>query len=121
MFALVGVGIGALVAWTYKLGAGKVDVSGRAIVAVLSVVSVALGDVVFVAWMIARERPDIGFNLAIGLPRRSASTPRIRATPSSRWSAAWRARGSRSARCRSRSSCRRSSRREASDDNSQAA
>jgi hypothetical protein len=67
MFALVGVGIGALVAWTYQLGAGKVDVSGRAIVAVLSVVSVAVGDVVFVAWMIARERPDIGFNLAIGL------------------------------------------------------
>jgi hypothetical protein len=67
MFALVGIGIGALVAWTYQLGAGKVDVSGRAIVAVLSVVSVALGDVVFVAWMIAKERPDIGFNLAIGL------------------------------------------------------
>ena len=67
MFALVGIGIGALVAFAYKVGAGKVDVPGRVIVAVLSVVSVALGDVVFVAWMIARERPDIGFNLAIGL------------------------------------------------------
>jgi hypothetical protein len=67
MFALIGIGIGALVAFAYKVGAGKVDVSGRAIAAVLSVVSVILGDVVFVAWMIARERPDIGFNLAIGL------------------------------------------------------
>ena len=67
MFALVGIGIGALVAFAYKVGAGKVDVPGRVIAAVLSVVSVALGDVVFVAWMIANERPDIGFNLAIGL------------------------------------------------------
>lgn len=67
MFALVGIGTGALVAWAYQQGAGKVDLTGRVIAGLMTVLSVAIGMVVFVTWMIANQRPDIGFNLSIGL------------------------------------------------------
>lgn len=67
MFAMVGVGTGALVAWAYHKGAGKVDVSGKAIAATMTVLAVAIGDILFTTWAVAQARPDIGFNLPVGL------------------------------------------------------
>jgi hypothetical protein len=67
VWAMVGIGTGALVAWAYQKGAGKVDLTGRVIAAVLTVLAVAIGTVVFTTWAVANARPDIGFNLPIGL------------------------------------------------------
>jgi hypothetical protein len=67
MFAMVGIGTGALVAWAYQKGAGKADLTGKVIAGLMTVLAVAIGNVLFTTWAVAQARPDIGFNLAIGL------------------------------------------------------
>jgi len=66
IFAAAAIGIGALVAWTYKRGAGRVDAAGRVIAAALTIVSVVLGEIMIYAWMVMKARPEIGFNLEAG-------------------------------------------------------
>jgi hypothetical protein len=66
IFAAAAVGIGALVAWTYKRGAGRVDAAGRVIAGGLTLVSVVLGEIMIYAWMVMKARPEIGFNLEAG-------------------------------------------------------
>jgi len=66
IFAAAAIGIGALVAWAYKRGAGRVDVAGRVIAAALTLVSVTLGEVAIFAWMVMKARPEVGFNLEAG-------------------------------------------------------
>lgn len=66
VFAMAAIGIGALVAWAYRRGAGRVDAVGRVIGAVLTVSSVALGEVLYYSIWVAQQRPDIGFRLDTG-------------------------------------------------------
>lgn len=66
-YALVPILIGVLVAWVYRRVAGRVDNLGRAIAGGLTVFSVILGQVLLYAWIVARERPDIGFRLDAGI------------------------------------------------------
>jgi len=65
-FAAAAIGIGALVAYAYRKGAGRVDAMGRGIAAILSVGSVVLGEMSLYAWWFAQRRPDLGFNLEAG-------------------------------------------------------
>ena len=67
IFAFGAIGIGALIAWAYRRGAGPVDGLGRAIGALLTLVSVMLGQVLFYAWAVAQSRPRVGFQLDAGL------------------------------------------------------
>jgi len=66
-FAAAAIGIGALVAWAYRRGAGRVDALGRGVAAGFTLASVTLGDVLLFAGWVARARPDIGFRLDAGL------------------------------------------------------
>lgn len=66
-FAAAAIGIGFIVALGYRQGAGRVDGLGRAIAALLTLASVVLGEVSLYAWWVAKERPEIGFNLDAGL------------------------------------------------------
>jgi hypothetical protein len=65
-FAAAAIGIGALIAWAYRRGAGRVDAAGRVVGAALTLASVTLGDILLFAGWVARARPDIGFNLEAG-------------------------------------------------------
>jgi hypothetical protein len=65
-FAAAAIGIGALIAWAYRRGAGRVDTAGRVIGAALTLASVTLGDILLFAGWVARARPDIGFRLEAG-------------------------------------------------------
>ena len=65
-FAAAAIGIGALVAWAYRRGAGRIDAAGRVVAAVFTLVSVTLGDILLFAGWVARARPDIGFRLDAG-------------------------------------------------------
>jgi hypothetical protein len=66
VFAAAAIGIGALVAWAYKRGAGRVDVTGRVIAAALTLASVTLGEIAIFAWMVMKARPEVGFDLEAG-------------------------------------------------------
>lgn len=66
MFAVAAIGIGVMVAFGYRFGAGRVDVTGRVIAAALTVGSVVLGEIVLLAWWIAERFPNIGFDLDAG-------------------------------------------------------
>ena len=66
IFAVVAMGLGALVAWAYKRGAGRVDVVGRGVAVALTLMSVVLGQVVLFALWIAQGSPDLGFSLEAG-------------------------------------------------------
>jgi hypothetical protein len=66
IFAAAAIGIGALVAFGYRMGAGRVDVAGRVIAAVLTLASVVMGQAVLYTWWISKARPDIGFDLDVG-------------------------------------------------------
>jgi hypothetical protein len=65
-FAAAAIGIGALIAWAYRRGAGRVDTLGRAICAGFTVASVTLGDILLFSWWVAGARPDVGFRLDAG-------------------------------------------------------
>lgn len=67
IFAIAAIGIGALVAWAYRFGAGRVDPAGRAIAAGVTLLSVVLGELFYYTWMLARLRPEIGFDFERGL------------------------------------------------------
>jgi hypothetical protein len=66
IYAIAAIGIGALVAWAYKQGAGRVDAAGRAIAGCLTLISVVLGEVLLYAWWVAQAHPEAGFNLDAG-------------------------------------------------------
>jgi hypothetical protein len=66
-FAAAAIGIGALVAWAYRRGAGRVDTLGRGIAAAFTLMSVTLGDILLFAWWVAGARPDVGFRFDAGL------------------------------------------------------
>jgi len=65
-FAAAAIGIGALIAWAYRLGAERVDTIGRGIAAGLTLFSVSLGELLLFAWWVAKARPDIGFRIEAG-------------------------------------------------------
>ena len=65
-FAAAAIGLGALVAWAYRRGAGRVDTLGRVISAAFTLASVTLGDLLLFAWWVAKARPDIGYRLEAG-------------------------------------------------------
>jgi len=67
VFALAAIGIGAMVAFAYRYGAGRVDGMGRAIGGVLTLASVVLGQILYYAWALSKEHPDFGFQLEGGL------------------------------------------------------
>jgi len=62
IFVVAALGIGGLVAFAYRRGAGRVDAAGRAIASALTLVSVVLGEVLLLTWWISRSNPEIGFN-----------------------------------------------------------
>ena len=66
IFAMGAIGIGALVAFAYKRGAGRVDMLGRGIAAGLTLGSVVMGQVGFYAWAVQQRFPELGFNLSLG-------------------------------------------------------
>ena len=66
-FAAAAIGIGALVAWAYRRGAGRIDGLGRALGAAFTLASVTLGDILLFAWWVAKARPDIGYRFDAGL------------------------------------------------------
>jgi hypothetical protein len=63
IFAVAAIGIGALVAYAYRMGAGRVDKSGRVIAAALTVSSVVLGEILMLAWWIAERYPEVAWDL----------------------------------------------------------
>jgi len=65
-FAAAAIGIGALVAWAYRRGAGRVDAIGRVVSAAFTLGSVVLGEILMYAWWVAKARPDIGFRIDAG-------------------------------------------------------
>ena len=66
-FAAAAIGIGALVAWAYRRGAGRVDGVGRGLAAAFTLASVTLGDILLFAGWVAKARPDVGFRLEAGV------------------------------------------------------
>lgn len=66
MFAAAAIGIGALVAWAYRQGAGRVDRAGRVIAAGLTLLSVVAGEILLYAWWVAKAQPEAGFRLDAG-------------------------------------------------------
>jgi len=66
ILAMAGIGIGWLVAVAYRRGAGRVDLAGQVIGAVLTLGSVVLGQVLFYAWSVMQVRPDVGFRVGAG-------------------------------------------------------
>jgi hypothetical protein len=60
------IGIGAIVAWAYRRGAGRLDAVGRIIGAVLTMGSVVFGQVLYYAWLVSHLRPDLGFRVEAG-------------------------------------------------------
>ena len=63
IFAAAAIGIGALIAWAYKMGAGRVDAIGRAVAVCLTIASVVLGEVLLLTWWVKQSNPAVGFNL----------------------------------------------------------
>ena len=66
IFAAVAIGMAWLVAWAYVKGAKKIDGLGKLIGAVLTMGGVALGDVIFYAYVVHAAHPNIPFHLGIG-------------------------------------------------------
>jgi hypothetical protein len=66
VYSAVAIGIGALVAWTYRKAAGRVDQAGRAIAAGLTLLSVVLGEILLYALWVAQANPGVGFRLDAG-------------------------------------------------------
>jgi hypothetical protein len=66
IFVAVALGIGAIVAFGYKLGARKLDRVGQVAGALLTVVGVLFGDIVLYAWWVKELHPEVGFNLEAG-------------------------------------------------------
>jgi len=67
IFAIAAIGIGAFVAWAYRFGAGRVDVTGRLIAGSVTLASVVLGEILYYMWILAKFRPEVGLSLQGGL------------------------------------------------------
>ncbi len=63
IFAALAIGIGALVAWAYRKGAGRVDGVGRVIAGVLTLGAVVMGDVLIIAISMMTQPNAHGFPL----------------------------------------------------------
>lgn len=63
---VMALGVALLVAWAYQFGAEKIDHAGRAVGAALSAAGVMLGAAIYWAWVVALERPGVGFQLDVG-------------------------------------------------------
>jgi hypothetical protein len=66
IFAAAAIGIGALVAWAYRHGAGRVDQGGRIIAGCLTLLSVVMGETLLYAWWVAKAHPEVGFSPQVG-------------------------------------------------------
>lgn len=66
IFAMAAIGIGALVAFAYRVGADRVDVTGRVIAACVTIASVVMGEILLFAWWFGRANPEVGFTLDAG-------------------------------------------------------
>jgi hypothetical protein len=66
IFAVAAMGIGALVAWAYRQGAGRLDPAGRVLGVALTVVSVAMGEMLLYSIWISQGNPELGFQLETG-------------------------------------------------------
>jgi hypothetical protein len=66
IFAAAAIGIGALIAWAYRHGAGRVDRTGRMIAASLTVLSVVMGETLLYAWWVMQANPGTGFSAEAG-------------------------------------------------------
>src|SRR6266487_1172803 len=66
IYVVIALGVGLLVAWSYKLGARKLDRFGQIAGAALTVAGVVFGEVIFYAWQVSQLQPDIGFRLDAG-------------------------------------------------------
>jgi hypothetical protein len=66
IFAAAAIGIGALIAWAYRHGAGRVDRTGRMIASCLTVLSVVMGETLLYAWWVAQANPGTGFSAEAG-------------------------------------------------------
>ena len=67
IFAMAAIGIGALVAFAYKHGAGRVDRGGQVIAACVTLLSVVVGEILLYAWWVGQANPDVGFRLEAGV------------------------------------------------------
>ena len=66
IFAAAAIGIGALVAFAYRRGAGRVDLGGRVIAAFLTLASVVMGEVALFAWWVGMSNPEVGVRIEAG-------------------------------------------------------
>lgn len=66
IFSAAAIGIGVLVAFAYRKGAGRVDNAGRLIAAGFTVLSVVLGEVLLFTLAVSASHPDVGFRLDAG-------------------------------------------------------
>jgi hypothetical protein len=66
IYALVSIGIAWFVAWTYYQGAKKIDRIGQLIGAVLTIAGVVFGEVLYYAYLVHRDNPDVPFRLDVG-------------------------------------------------------
>ena len=66
IFVAGALGIGALVAFAYRLGARRVDAAGRVIGGVLTLASVALGEILLDAWWVAQANAGYGYHVEAG-------------------------------------------------------
>lgn len=66
IFAAAAIGIGALVAWAYRQGAGRVDRAGQLLASVLTLASVVFGEILLYAFWVMRAQPQLGFRVDLG-------------------------------------------------------
>jgi hypothetical protein len=66
IFAAAAIGIGALIAWAYRHGAGRVDRTGRMTAACLTILSVVMGETLLYAWWVSKAQPAAGFSAEAG-------------------------------------------------------
>jgi hypothetical protein len=67
IFAIVAIGIAYAVAWAYVKGAEKIDTIGKLIGAVLTLGGIAVGDIIFYAYVVHQTHPEVPFHLGVGL------------------------------------------------------
>ena len=67
IYAAAAIGIAWLVAWAYVKGAKKIDLVGKLIGAALTLTGVAIGDIIFFAYMVHKTQPEVPFHLGVGL------------------------------------------------------
>ena len=66
VYAAVAIGIAWLTAWAYVKGAQKIDSLGKCIGVLLTLGSVAFGDILYYAYAVHTHHPEIPFRLDVG-------------------------------------------------------